>query len=201
MLLPPIAPAPGSDPCTLLAQSAWADQLRASGGKWVGTRSLTMNASTAAMPEVSRTRMRSACCPRLVPSPEAGHGTQERDSLRSKLSAHQRSSGRCPGGGLQSGVWHSSCERQMPAGCVSGPNIKSASLWADARKSHALLRRHPDPCCGAPVADAMDKPLTDQELAQQYEQQLAAGVEERRALRSRLKTVRSVPCCSQHFLS
>ena len=36
----------------------------------------------------------------------------------------------------------------------------------------------------------MDKPLTDQELAQQYEQQLAAGVEERRELRSRLKTVR-----------
>ena len=43
--------------------------------------------------------------------------------------------------------------------------------------------------CGAPVADAMDKPLTDQELAQQYEQQLAAGVEERRALRARLRTV------------
>ena len=43
-------------------QSAWAEQLRASGGKWVGTRSLTMNASMAALPEVSRTRARSACC-------------------------------------------------------------------------------------------------------------------------------------------
>ena len=43
----------------LLPQSAWADQIRASGGKWVGTRSLTMNASAAAMPEVSRTRSRS----------------------------------------------------------------------------------------------------------------------------------------------
>ena len=38
----------------------------------------------------------------------------------------------------------------------------------------------------------MDKPLTDQELAQQYEQQLAAGIEERRALRLRLKRVRGV---------
>ena len=49
--------------------------------------------------------------------------------------------------------------------------------------------------------DALDKPLTDQELAQQYEQQLATGVEERRALRARLRTVSlrlamlpSMPC-------
>jgi len=46
----------------------------------------------------------------------------------------------------------------------------------------------------------MDKPLTDQELAQQYEQQLAAGVEERRALRSRLKTVRVDHSRLQYFL-
>ena len=60
-----LSPEP-SDPASL--QSAWADQLRASGGKWVGTRSLTMNASTAAMPEVSRTRMRSERIrPRLWP--------------------------------------------------------------------------------------------------------------------------------------
>ena len=47
----------------------------------------------------------------------------------------------------------------------------------------------------------MDKPLTDQELAQQYEQQLAAGVEERRALRSRLKTVRLPVLARQGMLS
>ena len=46
-----------------------------------------------------------------------------------------------------------------------------------------------DVCGSCSPADAMDKPLTDQELAQQYEQQLAAGVEERRSLRLRLREV------------
>ena len=51
------------------------------------------------------------------------------------------------------------------------------------------------------AADAMDKPLTDQELAQQYEQQLAAGIEERRALRLRLKQVRGVLQCRAFVFS